>query len=82
MTGYQRISPVYSAGSVANARDANTPFALAESVYGVGEWRGLHRITDLADLFWRYRITETGYYCCGASGTDNELIQDEEINYE
>lgn len=66
MTGYQRISELYAPGVVANARDAETPFAFTEAVYGVGEWCGLHRIRSLEDIFWRYRTTETGYYCQGA----------------
>jgi hypothetical protein len=47
MCGYQRISRLYEAGEVANVRDTTTPFAFTEAVYGVGEWRGLHRIADL-----------------------------------
>lgn len=66
MTGYQRISELYAPGVVANARDAETPFAFTEAVYGVGEWFGLHRIQSLEAIFWRYRTTETGYYCQGA----------------
>lgn len=66
MIGYQRISELYAPGIVANARDAQTPFAFTEAVYGVGEWCGLHRIRSLEDIFWRYRTTETGYYCQGA----------------
>lgn len=66
MTGYQRISELYAPGVVANARDAETPFAFTEAVYGVGEWCGLHRIQSLEEIFWRYRTTETGYYCQGA----------------
>lgn len=66
MTGYQRISELYAPGVVENARDAETPFAFTEAVYGVGEWCGLHRIRSLDDIFWRYRTTETGYYCQGA----------------
>nr|WP_154325304.1 type I-F CRISPR-associated protein Csy2 [Pantoea sp. 201603H] len=70
MTGYQRISPLYAAGEVANSRDTETPFAFTEAVYGLGEWRGLHRITDINALFWRFHTTETGYYCRGLSVAD------------
>ncbi|WP_313048213.1 type I-F CRISPR-associated protein Csy2 [Atlantibacter subterraneus] len=66
MTGYQRISELYPPGAVANARDEQTPFAFTEAVYGVGEWCGLHRVQSLEEIFWRYRTTETGYYCQGA----------------
>lgn len=68
MTGYQRISPLYPAGEVANARDATTPFAFSESVYGIGEWCGLHRIRTINEIIWRYHTTESGYYC--RSGAD------------
>jgi CRISPR-associated protein Csy2 len=27
---------------------------------------GLHKIKSLDEIFWRYRTTETGYYCQGA----------------
>ena len=75
MTGYQRISELYAPGVVENARDAETPFAFTEAVYGVGEWCGLHRIRSLDEIFWRYRTTETGYYCQGAGApVTSELI--------
>lgn len=80
MTGWQRISPLYEAGTVANVRDAESPFCFAEAVYGVGEWRGMHRIATPEDAFWRYRTTETGYYCCGPLvQEDDELEIDEEL---
>ena len=66
MTGYQRISELYAPGDVKNARDAETPFAFTEAVYGVGEWCGLHRIQSLEQILWRFRTTKTGYYCQGA----------------
>ncbi len=40
MCGYQRISPVYAPVKL-KMRDTVTPFAFAEAVYGIGEWRGL-----------------------------------------
>lgn len=82
MTGYQRISECFSPGQVANARNSETPFAYAEAVYGVGEWRGLHRVKDISELFWRYRTTETGYYCCGVMPAEELISQDDELNYE
>lgn len=82
MTGYQRISALFSPGVVANARDGETPFAYAEAVYGIGEWRGLHRVKDIADIFWRYRTTNTGYYCCGALPCEEAQSHDDAFNYE
>jgi CRISPR-associated protein Csy2 len=89
MTGWQRISPLYEAGEVANARDAESPFCFAEAVYGVGEWRGIIRVAAPEDTFWRYRTTETGYYCRGSliheddeQEADDELDADEPIIYD
>ncbi|WP_373328330.1 type I-F CRISPR-associated protein Csy2 [Cronobacter turicensis] len=82
MTGYQRLSELLPAGQVANARDDKTPFAWVEAVYGIGEWRGLHRIKTLSELFWRYRTTETGYYCCGAQQSEDVQCHDDTFNYE
>lgn len=76
MTGWQRISPLYEAGTVANARDADVPFCFAEAVYGIGEWCGVHRIATPDDLLWRYCTTETGYYCCGQVAPEDDLADD------
>lgn len=65
MVGYRAISPLYAAGEVANSRDADTPFAFAESIYGVGEWRGLHRLGNMNELFWRHQA-EGEIYCCSS----------------
>ncbi|MEW5560010.1 type I-F CRISPR-associated protein Csy2 [Enterobacter asburiae] len=78
MCGYQRVSRLYGAGEVANARDSVSPFAFAEAVYGVGEWRGLHRIADMQALFWRYQNTETGYYCLAQPVPDDILVNDDD----
>lgn len=78
MCGYQRISPVYAPGEVENARDIVTPFAFAEAVYGIGEWRGLHRIADLQPLMWRYRTTDTGYYCSAIPLVDDPTTNEDD----
>lgn len=78
MTGWQRISPLYAPGQVINTRDSETPFCFAEAVYGVGEWVGAHRIKQADELFWRYRTTDTGYYCRGQATPEDE---NEEVDY-
>lgn len=78
MCGYQRVSRLYAPGEVANARDSASTFTFAEAVYGVGEWRGLHRITDMQALFWRYQTTETGYYCVAQPVPDDVLVNDDD----
>jgi CRISPR-associated protein Csy2 len=76
MTGWQRISPLYEPGTVTNARDNDTPFCFVEAVYGIGEWRGVHRIKEPDELLWRYHITDTGYYCRGQAVPEDELDDD------
>lgn len=78
MCGYQRISPVYAPGEVAKARDNSVPFAFAEAAYGIGEWRGLHRVTELESLIWRYHTTDTGYYCTAMTAADDITLTDED----
>ncbi len=63
MTGYRAISPLYPAGEVINTRDTSTPFRFAEPIYGLGEWRGLHRIRELNELFWQYDNHDDEYRC-------------------
>lgn len=63
--GYQAISELYRAGTVAGARSMNEPFRFVESVYTIGEWISPHRVKSLNDLVWRYKAEpETGRYLC------------------
>ncbi|CBA17528.1 type I-F CRISPR-associated protein Csy2 [Xanthomonas albilineans] len=50
--GYGALGAVHKAGSVANARDANTPFRFVESLYSVGEWISPHRLQTPHHLLW------------------------------
>jgi CRISPR-associated protein Csy2 len=50
--GYGAISELHAAGSVANARDAATPFRFVESLYSVGEWIGPHRLRTPQEMLW------------------------------
>lgn len=50
--GYGALSDVYPAGTVANARDGNTPFRFVESLYSIGEWLSPHRLTSAEQLLW------------------------------
>lgn len=61
--GYQAISPLYKEGEVACARDRNAPFRFVESIYGLGEWSGLHRINDPTKIFWHYHHEHDMYLC-------------------
>ncbi|KKI43279.1 type I-F CRISPR-associated protein Csy2 [Hafnia alvei] len=76
MIGWQRISPLYEPSTVVNARDNDTPFCFAEPVYGIGEWQVIRRIKEPDELFWRYHITDTGYYCRGQALPD-DVTQDD-----
>lgn len=50
--GYGALGEVRPAGSVANARDATTPFRFVESLYSAGEWVSPHRIASPEQLLW------------------------------
>jgi CRISPR-associated protein Csy2 len=62
-TGYRAISSLYPAGTVEKSRDPQTPFRFVESIYGLGEWRGAHRIHDIQEILWQYDDTD-GWYLC------------------
>lgn len=50
--GYAALGELHEAGSVANTRDATTPFRFVESLYAMGEWIGPHRLHTPQDLLW------------------------------
>ncbi|TVQ42383.1 MAG: type I-F CRISPR-associated protein Csy2 [Wenzhouxiangella sp.] len=63
--GYGALSELHPAGSVTNARDANTPFRFVESLYSVGEWLGPHRIQEAKQMLWYSESDpESGAYRC------------------
>lgn len=61
--GYGALSALHPPGSVANARDATTPFRFVESLYSIGEWLAPHRLQSPQQLLW-YADTdaEAGHY--------------------
>lgn len=74
--GYQAISPLYEAGTVANSRDSDTPFRFVESVYSLGQWLSPHRVEELETIFWYYRYQDELYLCCNAYQEDDEELND------
>lgn len=51
--GYGALSDTpHEAGSVANARDGDTPFRFVESLYSIGQWVSPHRLNDVDQLLW------------------------------
>lgn len=50
--GYAALGELHQPGSVANARDFDTPFRFVESLYSIGEWIGPHRLHSPLDLLW------------------------------
>ncbi len=63
--GYGALSGPHPAGSVANARDGDTPFCFVESLYSVGQWLSPHRLQSPQHLLW-YADSQPdeGLYCC------------------
>ncbi|WP_416769606.1 type I-F CRISPR-associated protein Csy2 [Pseudomonas sp. RHF3.3-3] len=50
--GYGALGELQAAGTVAHARDADTPFRFVESLYSVGEWISPHRLHSAEQLMW------------------------------
>lgn len=50
--GYGALGPLHDPGTVAAARDAETPFRFVESLYSIGQWIGPHRLTSPKQLLW------------------------------
>lgn len=63
--GYGALSPLQEAGSVANARDGQTPLRFVESLYSIGQWLSPHRLRDVDDLLWCASAEpDAGLYRC------------------
>lgn len=63
--GYGALSDLQAAGSVANARDEQTPFRMVESLYSIGQWLSPHRLQTPSDLLWYADSNiEDGLYRC------------------
>jgi len=63
MTGYKAISQVFPGGEVANTRDVDTPSRFVESVHTIGEWKSMHRVTNINEIIWRYQPDNDWYLC-------------------
>ncbi|WP_281783341.1 type I-F CRISPR-associated protein Csy2 [Sinimarinibacterium flocculans] len=50
--GYGALGELHPPGRVTHARDTTTPFRFVESLYGVGEWIGPHRLRRPQQLLW------------------------------
>lgn len=63
--GYAALGELHDAGTVANARDMDTPFRFVESLYSVGEWLSPHRLHAPQQLLWyAYSQPDAGLYRC------------------
>jgi CRISPR-associated protein Csy2 len=63
MTGYRAISDVYQPGTVKNVRDSEVPVCFVESTHSIGEWMGIHKLTDIKDCLWNYHYDNELYLC-------------------
>jgi len=63
--GYGALSELQPAGTVANARDTETPFRFVESLYSIGQWLGPHRLNHIEQLLWyAHSDAANGLYRC------------------
>ena len=60
--GYAALTPLYEPEQVAHTRDPNEPFCFTETLYGIGQWLGPHRIHRLDDMLWHYAPPDNGLY--------------------
>lgn len=81
--GYAALGELHDAGTVANARDMDTPFRFVESLYSVGEWLSPHRLHTPQQLLW-YADSQPDaglYRCrndyCPPAGTSEPLFDDD-----
>ncbi|MDR0701177.1 MAG: type I-F CRISPR-associated protein Csy2 [Azoarcus sp.] len=76
--GYGVLSGPHEAGTVANARDRQTPFCFVESLYSIGQWLGPHRLRSPQQLLWYadHQHDSGRYRCCNdymyPAGSDND----------
>lgn len=72
--GFATLSS-HEAGTVANARDAHTPFRFVESVYSIGQWVSPHRLQGAEAFMWQpQHDAALGLYRCvnGYRAPDDE----------
>lgn len=63
--GYGALSDLHAAGTVAGARDRETPLRFVESLYSVGQWVSPHRLKAPTDLLWHaHHDPDSGLYRC------------------
>lgn len=75
--GYGALTEIYPPGKVLNARDATTPFRFVESLYSLGEWRGVHRLqTPEQLLWWADSQPEAGLYRCRNAGLNANSVSE------
>ena len=79
--GYAPLTELHPAGSVAGARDRDTPFRFVETVWSLGQWISPHRLKDWGQIFWEAKTegpaqAPTLYRCTSgdiANNTSQEL---------
>ncbi len=81
MIGYKGISPLYDPLELEHNRDIRYPFRFVESVYSIGEWRGMHRLQNLDDIIWRYHI-EDEWYLCRQTHSSNSKVSEPHLSIE
>ena len=70
--GFKAIAQLQEAGSVANARDMQTPSRLVETVFGLAEWVGSpSRIKSIGEILWHYEYQDPFYITKTGSAIEN-----------
>jgi len=86
MTGYKAISECYPAGEVGNSRDTTSPTRFVEAIHSIGEWKSMHRTTDIGEMIWKYHYENEWYLCTqNTSKTSTQglaITETENLNFE
>lgn len=62
--GYNGLTELFPSEMVKSTRDDSTPFRFVESLYSIGEWVGVHRLSNIEQILWSARSDEDGSYFC------------------
>jgi len=90
MTGYKAISEKYSTDEVGHLRvsdadDTVTKCCFVEAVHSIGEWKSMHRVSDIGEMVWRYHFDHDWYLCRQSKeppAKDHAMTDNESQNFE
>jgi CRISPR-associated protein Csy2 len=81
--GYGALSELHPAGTVANTRDATTPFRFVESLYSIGEWLSPHRLKSPRQMLWYADgQNSNGLYLCRNDYVQSAVSAEQDYHFD